>query len=294
MRLNGIPTMKISDLRFFGSGLFHCFIPKQFLPQLKDDISAVFLKNSLNLKSLYYTRKKYVDNRVYKVEHDESHELLFRITRYIEQEITILDSELRSIDFHEEHVRSIAVDSTLTRLAESYEAAIFLINNIFYFESFSIIRLIFEQLVFCINICDMSDEEYSSMSKNKLKKQLSSTNIHKIKKLFPEQNLGSFYKYLSGATHVGVGQAAKFVTYDYELNRVTVSRTVRMAIDAAFHLLKVLDIHRLTFEYSLKEYLPLHLKNKSIDSDTFKALTNRKIKSQAIKFNEEFKLLKTV
>lgn len=286
--------MKISDLRFFSGGHFHCFLPKRFLKILEDDIHTVFLKNSSGLKSLDYTKKKYINNISYENEISKDFELLLKITEYIENEIKTLDTDLRSINFIEESVRSVAVDTTLTRLSESYESVIFLINNIFYFESFAIIRLIFEQLVYCINICDISDEEYDSLSKNRLKNELSSTNINKIKKLFPNLNLGTFYKYLSSATHVGIREAGKFIEYNQEIERVViVSRTVRMALDASFHLLRVLDIHQIVFEYSLKEHLPTNLKNRSINSENFKIIENRKTRSQALKFNEEFKSLKT-
>lgn len=285
--------MKISDLRLFRGGCFHCFIPKQFLEILESDIHTVFLKNSFDLKSLDYTKKKYIDSLDYKDKTDEGFDLLLKITNYIDDEVNTLNSELRSIIFKTENVRSIAVDTTLTRLIESYESSIFLINNLFYFESFSIIRLIFEQLVYCINICDISDEEYDTLSKNRIKNELSSTNIYKIKKLFPDLSLGTFYQYLSSATHVGIGEAGKFIEFNKELGRVViVSRTVRMALDAAFHLLRVLDIHQIVFEYSLKEHLPNNLKNRSVDSKSLKIMNDRKIRIEGLKFNEEFKLLK--
>lgn len=285
--------MKISDLRFFRRGYFHCFLPKKFLKILEDDIHAVFLKNSFGLKSLDYTKKKYINNVNYEDKVSEDFKLLLKITEYIENEIKNLDTDLRIINFNKESVRSIAVDTTLTRLSESYESVIFLINNIFYFESFAIIRLIFEQLVYCINICDISDEEYGSLSKNRKKNELNSTNINKIKKLFPDLNLGALYRYLSSATHIGIREVGKFIKYDQEIERVViVSRTVRMALDASFHLLRVLDIHQIVFEYSLKEHLPTNLKNRSINSEDFKIIENRKIRTQTLKFIKQFKSLK--
>lgn len=65
-----------------------------------------------------------------------------------------------------------------------------------------------------------------------------------------------------------------------------------MALDAAFHLLRVLDIHQIVFEYSLKEHLPNNLKNRSVDSKSLKIMNDRKIRIEGLKFNEEFKLLK--
>lgn len=53
--------MKISDLRFFSSGHFYCLLPKKFLKILDKDLRTIFLKNSLNLNSLDYTQKNYVD-----------------------------------------------------------------------------------------------------------------------------------------------------------------------------------------------------------------------------------------
>lgn len=199
---------------------------------------------------------------------------------------------MKSITISEANFSAFTINTALLRLPESYDSAIFLINNTFYFESFAIIRLIFEQLVYTINICDLSDEEFDKLSSSRRKSDLSSTNINKIKKLLPELKLGTFYRDLSSATHVGLEQAGKFIQYNEEFDKVMiVSRTPQMAIEAAFYLLRIIDIHQIIFEYSLRAYLPSYLKNRSINSKDFSVIKNRKTRIQALKFEEEFKLL---
>lgn len=153
--------------------------------------------------------------------------------------------------------------------------------------------MIFEQLAYCINISDVSDNEFIKFSKNKIKYELSSTNINKLRRLITDTEIGKMYSYLSELTHIDYKHMNKYISYDNDIKSVMITlKNINQSIESALLLLHVVDIHSIVLEYSLKKYIKNGFKYIINNEPEIRINKNRPMKININKFNQEFSKIK--
>jgi hypothetical protein len=291
---------RISNLTLIGYSNFYAFVPDEYSQEIKDELVSVFAKRVLDLKSIDYTYKKFINtipNEIKAGNNTDPEKILLKeinctALTFIEE---VFD-RLNSIKIDEHSVSSIAVVTTLNRLVNSYESAFFLINNHLYFESVAILRIIFEQLAFCMSICDMTDEEYDALSKSIRKQKLSPTNIQKIKQIFNgDTEIGPLYSYLSEINHIDFKKIPTFLSFDKQDESVNMTlRSIHQSIEVAINLLGIIDIHSVILEYSLRKHIKGKYKYIENNGDKFHIRRGRPIRIILSEYHQKhMKLMKT-
>jgi hypothetical protein len=268
---------KLNELKTVTFGPYYALVPEKYNEGLINEIKSVFAKNHMRLKSIDYTKKNYIDSipreliEQTKLEHEKQHpaqQLLKDIIDTVDNTVRNLDFRLNETVFHKQTIGSLAVDTTFTRLPNSYECAGFLIKNHFFFESVSIVRMIFEQLVYCINTFDLTDEKFNNLSKNESKKILSPTNISRLRLTLTDIKVDKLYSYLSEITHIDYKQLGRYISFDQKEGKVVIiAKNIHQSIESAILLLRVIDIHCLVFEYTLKNHLSTKLEFLLLDDN---------------------------
>lgn len=250
----------LSELVIITNEFYTILIPESFSKELKDKITASIVSSFFGIKSVDYTLKNYVqkedendattESEISKLNDKIIGELKIRIHKIFEKH--------KTIEFYEESVSSLASDTSLTRTENSYQIVLFLIRLGYYFEANTIIRQIFEQFSYVINICDLSDEEYREIrkSKRRTEKELSVTNINKLKNLIIDIKIGRFYSRLSKMAHIDIKEVQKIVEYDHDIERVMViNRSRSLTLISAQMVYILCYIHEIVLEYAFKKYL---------------------------------------
>lgn len=287
---------KIHNLSQIKVGPYIALVPYEYDDDLQDDIRAVFLKRHYRLSSTDYTRKHYVnkfkDSNVPENSIFEYQKLFDQVLDYSHKQISNIYDIFYEIDLKEDLIKLVAIESALIRLSNSYESAFFLIRNQLFFESMAIIRMIFEQLNYCINICDMSNDEFILMSKKKTKISLDSTNINKLKKLVPELKIGTNYSYLSEITHIDLKHVNNFIRLDPDDNSYYLSfKNYKTTFTSALYLLWVIDLHSFVFEYSLRDQIKRGFRYIREINAFYKIRSDREIVKSLFDFSNRFENL---
>jgi hypothetical protein len=248
---------------------YYCYVPEDYDQKLRDEIISVLAKRHMGLSSVDYVKSKYID----KIPLEKRNENFVHPKNILQNEIyevswKLIDDVYKRLDyinFEVETVRSLAVETTIRRLANTFESASFLIKNRFFFESISLIRVIFEQLAYCANIYQYTDEEYEKLTQKGSKNFLRSTNIIELKKILADVKLGKLYSHLSSLTHIDIHFLEKYISYDKEIGATMVMlRSLDQAIEANLLFLQVVDLFTIVFEHTLQEHLKSNYKYHTI------------------------------
>ncbi|PXY02314.1 hypothetical protein DF185_06610 [Marinifilum breve] len=285
---------KLGNLSNIGFGPYFALIPDEYDEELKKRIASAMASKHLRLKSMDYTKSKYIDclNLDNGTDDNPFSNLFTRIDAEIKCALHELYEYFDSINFVGETISSLAVETTLHRLRNSYECSLLLMGQMFYFETIALIRQIFEQLAYCMNICDMTNDEFTNLSESGRKHKLRTTNIHNLKEFLTDRNIGALYSYLSQISHIDAKQIGKFISYDEQIKKVVVQMKSPIQVaESALLLLGIIDIHTVVLEYSLRIHLKSKYKYITKENGQYYISQNRKVKNLYTKYRLEFDAL---
>lgn len=211
---------------------------------LKTDIESEKYKNNDNIASLipyllegvgYSLQidaspllRKYIAAAIYKYKEDNDFEDILEnmdiedfsdeksYSQYEMVRHVIVDCAVRNTKIIDEYLKSSKVQKSnkdlffvaLGRLSTSFKAATLLLNNGFFVEVVSILRLIIEQLAWGSFLLVEEDEE-------KIRKNRTQSNVGYLKKQLGE-NYGILYGYLSSEAHLEPKEIGKYLRKDEE------------------------------------------------------------------------------
>lgn len=211
---------------------------------LKTDIESEKYKNNDNIASLipyllegvgYSLQidaspllRKYIAAAIYKYKEDNDFEDILEnmdiedfsdeksYSRYEMVRHVIVDCAVRNTKIIDEYLKSSKVQKSnkdlffiaLGRLSTSFKAATLLLNNGFFVEVVSILRLIIEQLAWGSFLLVEEDED-------KIRKNRTQSNVGYLKEQLGE-NYGILYGYLSSEAHLEPKEIGKYLRKDEE------------------------------------------------------------------------------
>jgi len=246
----------ISDYDFIGDWITIA-VPSNLPNEYRQKIVAALTTAHLGNKSIDRTYKKI------KPDLDK----IFPTDKFPNEKLTEENKLTREIfDFlRDEHRRMYSVfgniDSTklplgkhicylaLTRLSESYRACLMLIRMGFYFESYSIIRMIFEQL--CWTLANYTLNDYDGL--DKLIQPTKSITYAKTKFKF----IGTFYNNLSHFAHISNNALGNYISQGENEFILTYSKAeyVYETQIALYSLIKMqIDIIEIIYNEEIKGY----------------------------------------
>lgn len=242
--------IKLNKLKIFSTHQGEILLPKTFDTETQQRISAAVLSVFTD-SSIDQTLKKHIKSISPSKEIENStQDLLNEVQSLLD---TIYKKHL-SINYKEEHIRVFGVHMSLQRLKYSYEVCNFLIYMGYYFEANTIIRLIFEQLNYCVNLADITDEDFKKLKPSS--PFLSPTKIRKLDTLMTDLDIGFLYGDLSNKAHMNITEASKYIKWNKEIKQVMiVERSQHLTLISANLLLIMCYIHENVLEYSFKDYL---------------------------------------
>jgi hypothetical protein len=159
------------------------------------------------------------------------------------QKITFkqMTSELSKFDFEDDSESISFCGLIFKRLKSSFDASRVLIKQGFYFETYSLIRQMLEQIAFAYNIYGKNNyDEFISPTKC----------ISSLKDFYPYS--GKFYGLLSSKTHIDKTQIEKFFYVDENQEGQIILQSLQYSIETAIDLLIILDLYCCVFEYLFK------------------------------------------
>lgn len=246
-----------SDLRnlvpFHISG-YEILIHEKFDNDLRNKISAAIISHLADYRSIDYILKTITIEQADKNDiklNDTTSEIL----EVIKSRLGEIQEKFERVKYREERIVTFGIVAALKRLTISYDSCILLINLGCYFEANCIIRMIFEQLNYCTNICDLSDEDYESKLKS-CDNVLKPNSILKLKTIIKHIDVGRLYGSLSRKAHIDNSEFHKFIQYDKTIkdHLITIRSRKETSISAIL-LLVVAYINEVVLEYSFKEYI---------------------------------------
>ncbi|MCW4468960.1 hypothetical protein OGH69_08300 [Flavobacterium sp. MFBS3-15] len=233
---------------------FEALIPNHFDKELINKINAAIMSHTFEYSSIDSVYKKYFKNN--EAVNTPDTDLLYEITNGIKKALNNIYKKHEEILYKEEKIVIFGAHIALKRLQISYDTCMMLINLGCFVEADCIIRMIFEQLSYCVNICDLSNAEFQEKTQSKRDKIFDSTNISKIKKIIQLLDLGRLYSNLSKKAHIDLDVIYKFFMYDHSINDTKiVFRSKDETIICATLLYIICYIHEVVLEYVFKEYI---------------------------------------
>lgn len=158
--------------------------------ELKKRISAALTSYFLQLKSVDYTRRNYIDEDLYEKEDASLGDI---VSVYLKASCDILTYELKKLHTVNAHSPGIiGAEITLYKISSSLNISITLSDRGYLLEVLPILRLSLEMISWAYQVFDMDDE-------SKIKKLQAQNCIHKLKKIHREY--GRIYGYLSDFAH---------------------------------------------------------------------------------------------
>ncbi|MBY8962822.1 hypothetical protein KJK34_08685 [Flavobacterium sp. D11R37] len=233
---------------------FEALVPNHFDKELINKINATIMSHTFEYSSIDSVYKKYFKNA--EAINTPDTDLLYEITSGIKKALNNIYKKHDEIPYKEEKIVIFGAHLALKRLQISYDTCMMLINLGCFVEADCIIRMIFEQLSYCVNICDLSDAEFHEKTESKRDKIFDSTNISKIKKIIQLLDLGRLYSNLSKKAHIDLDVISKFVMYDHSINDTKIIfQSKDETIICATLLYIMCYIHEVVLEYVFKEYI---------------------------------------
>lgn len=164
-------------------------------------------------------------------------------------------STLSQVDFNDAEESMFYCGLIYKKLYSNFQALRMLINFGFYYETFSLIRQMLEQIAFAFEVFHKkSFDDYESPTKC----------ISSLKKFYPYA--GTFYGELSSKTHIDKSQFINHYTVNEKKEGNIILRSLEFSADTAFDSSIILDTYVCVFEFiffeSLKEHKSLTLNKK--------------------------------
>lgn len=270
----------------------YCYIPVDSSEELKRDLKAVLAKNQMGYTSIDYVKKRQEKIVIPPTKKNPYLLLLNDLLETCWKSISETNRELDEIILEKETIITLTITSNFARLKNSYESILFLIRNQFFFESNAINRLIFEQINYNFNVAQFTPYEYENLFKNQIKKAISPTNINKLKRFLPKQEISRFYSILSDLAHIGINSTDEYLSYEDEIKDYVITmKSISQSITSAIYLLFNIDLHRIVFEYCFADNSNISLNSTVKTNDTFIVNPNRQLVKKYTKFVDRFNLL---
>jgi hypothetical protein len=273
---NNTLDLDLSKLKLFSTSNFSFLIPEHFDEDMKLRIDASIKSKILGVKSIDNIFK-YLLNKNEKLENENEIILTDKVISLIKKRLNKIYKKHETIQINDQEIKIIAIHTALLRLRTSYEVCLFLIKLGYYFEANTIIRQIFEQFAFCINISDITNKAYDEIweTKSKKKKEFESTNISKFKNLITDLKIGVIYSDLSKKAHIDIEEAFKYLDFDNENGHAIIIKRSRNLTKTSAYLLYIMCyLHETVLEYSFKEYIK-NYKFLTIENNIFKSKPNK-------------------
>lgn len=275
---------KLSDLIPIQFRGFEIIIPKWFDLNLRNKIQASIISHILDYKSIDYVLNKVIPEEI-KRQNTDFNDVTEDIIDKVKIALKIIQEKHEQINYKEEHTVIFGIQAALKRLETSYESCIMLINLGCFIEADCIVRLIFEQLNYCTNICELSDEGFQKKLKSN-DKILNPTSIYKLKTIIEHIDIGRLYGTLSKNAHIDISQVSKFMQYDQNIKGHLVTyRSREQSSVSALLLLIICYIHEVVLEFSFKEYID-KFDFLTEENSTFKALLPERYENYITIFKE--------
>lgn len=250
----------IHNLERYTCRNLYCYLPENASSSLKCDIKVALAKNFMRYKSLDHVKKRMNDYITPDAVNNNYQELLREIENTIWRVKNQFKDKLDKLTLKDQNVITLGLTSTFMRLENSYESILFLINNQFFFESITINRLIFEQLNYCFNLAQFTPKEFENLTQNQIKKDLSVTNIKRLKNFLPNSGIGKFYSDLSELAHIDVKRINEYLEFSDDVkDNVITMKSIHQSIISAIFLLKNIEIHGVVFEYCFNKLADIKL-----------------------------------
>jgi len=199
-----------------------------------------------NVLKRYYTdfeKNKKQISQVLKDNINHKHDLLIdEILKFQKKVFNQMNLELLNFDFTDDSEASSFSGIIFKRLKSSFNASRVLIKQGFYFETYSLIRQMLEQIAFAFNIHDkVSYDEFISPTKC----------ISSLKDFYPYS--GKFYGLLSSKTHIDKSQFEKYFYIDNNNEGQIILQSLEYSMETAIDLLIILDLYCCSFEFLFKD-----------------------------------------
>jgi hypothetical protein len=269
-----------ADMVLVGNHLYKIGIPYKYPRRLKEKLLAGLVSESLGLKTL---ERSYKDVKEEEIEFDNGEEFNWKYDkiRKIKNASHDIADLIRVGPGVTLPFNMFLALATLLRLPASFSSIRYLIMNGFYFETYSILRLAFEQLAYA--------NKLSTVPEEKVKEIIPTMCINELKKHFPMA--GKVYGHLSEVTHIPFSRTREFFgTGDTgEVNGDSiVLQSPKNTYELLYHTFGVLDVYEVVTEWVFRDYLQGFNAWDKIGTD-FKIRTTRKYSGLAEEIQEKWK-----
>lgn len=279
-------SVDLGDSKIFWFMDYPIIVPKIFTTEQEKYIKASLRTLHYGNLSVDHVLKRYYSDfdKIYK--HNEDVKKKSEVYKYEKLVEEFLDfqkkiyneynSTLSKIDFTNAEESIFYCGLIYKKLDSNFQALRMLINFGFYYEAFSLIRQMLEQIAFAFEIFHKkSFDEYESPTKC----------ISSLKKFYPYA--GTFYGQLSSKTHIDKTQFINHYTVNEKNEGNIILRSLEFSANTAFYSSIILDAYVCVFEYIFFDYLKEYAsvtKNKKIKK-------NRTTKSFYNEFKKRYLLL---
>jgi hypothetical protein len=238
----------LEDMVLIGNIQYTVGVPYNYSRQLKEKILTAINSEFIGLKTL---------DRLYKQIQKRSHEFdkganfnwFYEKTSQIKTSAFITSEKIRvgpNVTLPFNMFLSLA---TLLRVTASINSLRYLILNGYYFESFSIMRLIFEQIAYANKLSKVSESEVAKVIPTRC--------INDLKAVIP--NAVVLYGRLSEVTHIDFQKTQEFFGVNEETGEmdadIVVMRSPKNNFEMLFQTFVILDVYDLVTEWVFREYL---------------------------------------
>jgi hypothetical protein len=270
--------LDLSDFKIVWVDNIPFFVPKDMNVLEEKYLVASQMTLMFNQKSVDNVLKNYLsefETSISDIKKTQEEIVIEQTLDLSKQVYSELDKKLSKINFGEGTISTIACHALFFRLASTFKSIHYCINFYYYFEGFSLIRLVLEQLAYAYTA--------SQVASGKFKTFLSPTkSVGILKNLLP--NAGRLYNALSKKAHIDKSEIHNYIKIEKEQHFV-VLHDVKYALEASAYLLLLLDFMNCTFEFCFKNYdIPFENtyldRNKAVflkEDRDFRLLANSKI-----------------
>lgn len=167
------------------------------------------------------------------------HDLIIdEILKFQKEVFNQMNSELSKFNFTDDSESNSFCGLIFKRLKSSFNASRVLIKQGFYFETYSLIRQMLEQIAFAFNIYNKNNyDEFISPTKC----------ISSLKDFYPYS--GKFYGILSSKTHIDKSQIERYFYIDENKEGQIILQSLEYSMETALDLLIILDLYCCVFEF---------------------------------------------
>lgn len=221
------------------------------------DLQEKYLKASLrtlhygnvsvdNVLKKYYAdfekNKKLNESKLYDNINYKYDLIIDEILKFQKEVLNEMNFDLLKFNFLDDSESSSFCGLIFKRLKSSFDASRVLIKQGFYFETYSLIRQMLEQIAFAYNIYEKNSyEDFISPTKC----------ISSLKDFYPYS--GKFYGVLSSKTHIDKSQIERYFYIDENKEGQIILQSLEFSMETALDLLIILDLYCCVFEFLFRD-----------------------------------------